>query len=99
MVSSFKGKGSLCVFIKWKWGQDGLDWQDSDKFGGGSGNVWRVWWWKRKSMNGLGTDPDQRRYSNGLKEYQCRCTIQQQMGWKTQFKFVAKIQQTKLPKQ
>jgi hypothetical protein len=30
-----------------------------------------------------------------IKEYQCRCTIQQQMGWKTQFKFVAKIQQTK----
>ncbi|MBB1192438.1 hypothetical protein DNC80_01990 [Flavobacterium sp. SOK18b] len=40
MVSSFKGKRKLSAFLlNGNTGQDGLDWQDSDKFGGGSGNV------------------------------------------------------------
>ena len=40
MVSSFKGKRKLSAFLlNGNTGQDGLSWQDSDKFGGGHGNV------------------------------------------------------------
>ncbi|MBG6063382.1 hypothetical protein IWX83_003192 [Flavobacterium sp. CG_9.1] len=40
MVSSFKGKRKLSAFLlNGNTGQDGLSWQDSDKFGGGEGNV------------------------------------------------------------
>ena len=40
MVSSFKGKRKLSAFLlNGNTGQDGLSWQDSDKFGGGDGNV------------------------------------------------------------
>ena len=40
MVSSFKGKRKLSAFLlNGNTGQDGLSWQDNDKFGGGEGNV------------------------------------------------------------
>ncbi|RKS94843.1 outer membrane receptor protein involved in Fe transport [Flavobacterium limicola] len=40
MVSSFKGKRKVSAFLlNGNTGQDGLSWQDSDKFGGGDGNV------------------------------------------------------------
>lgn len=40
LVSSFKGKRKLSAFVlNGNTGQDGLSWQDSDKFGGGDGNV------------------------------------------------------------
>ncbi|WP_338646758.1 outer membrane beta-barrel protein [Flavobacterium sp. KS-LB2] len=40
MLSSFKGKRKLSAFLlNGNTGQDGLSWQDNDKFGGGDGNV------------------------------------------------------------
>lgn len=40
MLSSFKGKRKISGFLlNGNTGQDGLDWQDNDKFGGGSDNV------------------------------------------------------------
>lgn len=40
LVSSFKGKRKLSAFLlNGNTGQDGLSWEDSDKFGGGDGNV------------------------------------------------------------
>ena len=40
LLSSFKGKRKLSAFLlNGNTGQDGLSWQDNDKFGGGDGNV------------------------------------------------------------
>ena len=40
LLSSFKGKRKVSGFLlNGNTGQDGLDWQDSDKFGGGNDNV------------------------------------------------------------
>lgn len=40
MLSSFKGKRKISAFLlNGNTGQDGLDWQDNDKFGGGNDNV------------------------------------------------------------
>ena len=40
MFSSFKGKRKISAFLlNGNTGQDGLSWQDSDKFGGGNNNV------------------------------------------------------------
>jgi hypothetical protein len=84
MVSSFKGKGSSAFLLNGNTGQDGLDWQDSDKFGGGSGNVsMSMDDGNVNYMNGLVVIQIQEPYVDTqmvIKEYQCRCTIQQQMG-------------------
>jgi hypothetical protein len=40
LLSSFKGKENYVTFLlNGNTGQDGLSWQDNDKFGGGDGNV------------------------------------------------------------
>lgn len=40
MLSSFKGKRKISGFLlNGNTGQDGLDWQDNDKFGGGNDNI------------------------------------------------------------
>ena len=40
LLSSFKGKRKLSAFLlNGNTGQDGLSWQDNDKFGGGDGNI------------------------------------------------------------